>query len=198
MYFSRRYITNIYELCLKGSLIFCVARRNLRFSFHRCRLCQAVLGDYSLYRGWIISLQWSAPNRLSHWFSQSPGISSGKLASSEDSHGSRQARSTDYGESFSEVSLSSNSALRKPASITAGLVLRGFSRCYYFIIRAQMRLFLLPDLSYHLISITRWPASDRFQSIVIGNFSSSLRSSEKVTRTNYFFLTSRQFPRAFN
>lgn len=82
------------------SLIFRVASE--RFSFHRCRLPLAVLGDYSLYRGWIISLQWSAPNRLSHWFSQSPGISSGKLASSEDSHGSRQARSADYGDSFTK------------------------------------------------------------------------------------------------
>lgn len=98
----------------------------------------AVLGDYSLYRGWIISLQWSAPNRLSHRFSQSPGISSGKLASSEDSHGSRQARSADYGDSFTKLHFPR--IPRKLAPITMGQdALRGFSRRYYFIIRVRER-----------------------------------------------------------
>lgn len=78
-----------------------------------------------------------APNRLSHWFSQSPGISSGKLASSEDSHGSRQARSADYGDSFTKLHFPR--IPRKLAPITTGFALRGFSRRYYFIIRERAR-----------------------------------------------------------
>lgn len=161
-----------------------------------------VLGDYSLYRGWIISLQWSAPNRLSHWFSQSPGISSGKLASSEDSHGSRQARSADYGDSFTKLHFPR--IPRKLAPITMGLALRGYSRRYYFIIRARARERASPSHKALVLFNLRNNTMIRRRAIrsVYTTWSRIFRRVSKVAANLLAriasFSTSRQFPRAFN
>lgn len=157
-----------------------------------------VLGDYSLYRGWIISLQWSAPNRLSHWFSQSPGISSGKLASSEDSHGSCQARSADYGESFTKFHFLEFRATKAPFHYR-DLPYMDLRDVIIFIIRPRMCASVLafslylPNISYGSIFVVRWQwltpgLIDRFRDeidVTWENFYTELESFRKVACADY-------------
>lgn len=127
MYFSRRYISNIYGLCLKGSLIFCVAKRT------REAESTVLIPQVPSMPGrarWLLSL--SRMNNFSpvkcaesieplifpipgnflgeiSLIGRFPWFASGEIGGL-------------WGKLY-EVSLSSNSALRKPASITAGACL---------------------------------------------------------------------------